>query len=260
MSNAKTNAKTNNEFHFEVPFDVIELPSKGLLYPGKQSTVKVEYLTAADENILTSPNLLKSGKVLDVLLERKVKDSPVPFSELLLGDRNAIMIWLRATGYGHMYPVRLTDPITAEEFDYEVDLNSLETHSLTVDPNENNEFTFDLPVSKKQIKFKLLTVGDERQIVDKTEKRKKATKSLISNTLTYRLERQITEIDGNRDPSYISRFIQVLPAMDSLKFREYADDIDPGIELEVDVEGPSGENFRSPVPLGLNFFWPNARV
>lgn len=260
MSNTKTKEKTNDEFHFEVPFDVIELPSKGLLYPGRQSTVKVEYLTASDENILTSPNLLKSGKVLDVLLERKVKDSPVPFSDLLLGDRNAIMVWLRATGYGHMYPVRLVDPATVEEFDYEVDLNTLETTSLVVEPNENNEFSFDLPVSKKTIKFRLLTVGDERQIVEKTEKRKRTTKSLISNTLTYRLERQITEVDGNRDPAFISRFIQVLPAMDSLKFREYADEIEPGIELEVDVEGPSGENFRSPVPLGLNFFWPNARV
>lgn len=249
----------NEEFNFETPFDVLTLPSKGLLYPGQQSTIKVQYLTATDENILTSPNLIKSGKVLDVLLERKIKDSPISLNDMLVGDRNSIMIWLRATGYGEMYPVRMTDPETMEEFETEVDLTSLKIKELTVQPDENNEFSFELPRSKKKIKFKLLTVGDESSITKKSEQRNKATKSLISNALTYRLEAQIKEVDGNRDPSIISRFIASMPAYDSLKFREYSDEIEPGIDLEVDVEGPSG-SFRSPFTIGFNFFWPNARV
>ena len=249
-----------NNTQFEIPFDVIELPSKGLLYPGADSTCKVQYLTAADENILTSPNLIKNGKVLDVLLERKVVNSPVPIKDMLVGDRNAIMIWLRATGYGEIYPVKLTDPNSAEEFEYDVDLSNMKTKELTVQPDENGYFDFELPKSKKKIKFKLLTVGDESSILKRSEARNKAIKSQISNTLTYRLEQQIVSVDGNADKSYIAQFIQYMPAYDSLKFREYSDSIEPGIDLTVDVEGPSGEVFPSVIPIGLDFFWPNARV
>ena len=257
MSNE--NNKTN-EFHFEVPFDVLPLPSKGLLYPGNKDSIKVEFMTASDENILTSPNLIKSGKVLDILIERKVKESPVPVDQMLVGDRNAIMIWLRATGYGEMYPVKLTDPMTAEDFETEIDLNELKTKEIGAQPDENNEFSFEMPKSKAKIKFRMLTVGDEREILQKSEKRAKLTKSPITNLLTSRLEKQIVEINGNRDPNYISKYIQVIPAYDSLKFREYIDEIEPGIDMTVDVEAPSGEPFRSTIPIGINFFWPNARV
>jgi hypothetical protein len=249
------------EVQFQAPFDVIPLPSKGLLYPGQQGSVKVEYMTAMDENILTSPNLIKSGKVLDILLERKVKESPVPFDQLLVGDRNAIMIWLRATGYGEMYPVKLTDPSSGVEFETEIDLSALKTKELPegVEPDEKGEFSFLLPKSKRKIKFKLLTVADEKNIVSRSEKYEKATKSQISNTLTYRLQAQIKEIDGNRDINFIQQFINVMPAYDSLKFREYSDSIEPGIDMSAEVEGPTG-TFQAPFTLGLNFFWPNVRV
>jgi hypothetical protein len=249
------------EIQFVAPFDVIPLPSKGLLYPGQQGSVKVEYMTAMDENILTSPNLIKSGKVLDILLERKVKESPVPFDQLLIGDRNAIMIWLRATGYGEMYPVKLTDPSSGVEFETEINLSELKTKELPegIEPDEKGEFSFLLPKSKKKIKFKLLSVSDEKTIASRSEKYEKATKSQISNTLTYRLQAQIKEIDGNRDVNYIQQFINVMPAFDSLKFREYSDSIEPGIDMSAEVEGPTG-TFQASISLGLNFFWPNVRV
>lgn len=249
------------DVQFAAPFDVIPLPSKGLLYPGHQGTVKVEYLTATDENILTSPNLIKSGKVLEILIEKKVKESPVPFDQLLVGDRNAIMIWLRATGYGEMYPVKLTDPNSGVEFETEINLSELKTKELPegVEPDERGEFTFVLPRTKKKIKFKLLTVGDERNILVRSEKYEKATKSQISNTLTYRLQAQIKEIDGNRDINFIQQFINVMPAYDSLKFREFSDSIEPGIDMSAEVEGPTG-SFQAPITIGLNFFWPNVRV
>lgn len=249
------------EIQFQAPFDVIPLPSRGLLYPGQQGNVKVEYLTATDENILTSPNLIKSGKVLDILLEKKIKESPVSFDELLVGDRNAIMIWLRATGYGEMYPVKLTDPESGVEFDYEINLSELKTKELPedVEPDEKGEFTFLLPKSKKKIKFKLMTVGDEKSVLTRSEKYEKATKSQISNTLTYRLQSQIKEIDGNRDINFIQQFVNLMPAFDSLKFREYSDKIEPGIEMSAEVEGPTG-SFQAPITLGLNFFWPNIKL
>ena len=249
------------EFQIQVPFDVIPLPSKGLLYPGQNGMVKVEYLTAVDENILTSQNLIKSGKVLEYLLERKIKESPVPMEDLLVGDRNAIMIWLRATGYGEMYPVKLTDPGSGVEFDYEINLSELKNKELPdgVEPDERGEFSFELPKSKMKIKFKLLTVGDEKSIMSRAEKYEKATKSQVSNMLTYRLQAQIKEIDGNRDINYIQQYVNVMPAFDSLKFREYSDSIEPGIDMSVEVEGPTG-TFQAPVTIGLNFFWPNVRV
>lgn len=249
------------EFQIQAPFDVIPLPSKGLLYPGQNGLVKVEYLTAMDENILTSQNLIKSGKVLDYLLERKIKESPVPIEDLLVGDRNAIMIWLRATGYGEMYPVKLTDPGSGVEFDYEINLSELQNKELPdgVEPDERGEFSFELPKSKKKIKFKILTVGDERSILNRAEKYEKATKSQISNVLTYRLQAQIKEIEGNRDVNYIQQFVNLMPAYDSLKFREYSDSIEPGINMSVEVEGPTGP-FQAPVTIGLNFFWPNVRL
>lgn len=252
---------TTQEVQFQVPFDVIPLPSKGLLYPGQNGSVKVEYMTAMDENILTSPNLIKSGKVLEILLEKKVKESPVPFDHLLVGDRNAIMIWLRATGYGEMYPVKLTDPTSGVEFETEIDLSTLKTKELPegVEPDEKGEFSFLLPKSKKKIKFKLLTVGDEKTVLSRSEKYEKATKSQISNSLTYRLQAQIKEIDGNRDINFIQQFINVMPAYDSLKFREYSDLIEPGIDMSAEVEGPTGP-FQASVTLGLNFFWPNVRI
>lgn len=256
-----SNKNQTQEVQFQIPFDVIPLPSKGLLYPGQEGSVKVEYMTAMDENILTSPNLIKSGKVLDILMERKIKQSPVPFDKLLIGDRNAIMIWLRATGYGEMYPVKMTDPTSGVEFETEIDLSTLKTKELPegVEPDEKGEFSFILPKSNKKIKFTLLTVGDEKTILSRAEKYEKATKSQISNALTYRLQAQIKEIDGNRDINFIQQFINVMPAYDSLKFREYSDSIEPGIDMSVEVEGPTG-TFQAPITLGLNFFWPNVRV
>jgi hypothetical protein len=214
-----------------------------------------------DENILTSQNLIKSGKVLEYLLERKIKESPVPMEDLLVGDRNAIMIWLRATGYGEMYPVKLTDPGSGVEFDYEINLSELKNKELPdgVEPDERGEFSFELPKSKMKIKFKLLTVGDEKSIMSRAEKYEKATKSQVSNMLTYRLQAQIKEIDGNRDINYIQQYVNVMPAFDSLKFREYSDSIEPGIDMSVEVEGPTG-TFQAPVTIGLNFFWPNVKL
>ena len=252
--------QANTEPTFEIPYDVIELPSKGKLYLGNKSTVKVEYLTATDENILTSPNLLQSGKVLDILLKSKVKDDDLKVNDLLVGDRNAIMIFLRATGYGEMYPVKFNDPATGEEFETEINLNELGTKELGADPDERGEFSFHLPRTKKDIKFKLLTAGDEDAILKAVEKRTKITKSQISQTLTYRLERQIMEIDGNRDKNYIAKFVSVMPAYDSLMFREYVEEIEPGIDLTIAVEAPSGEYLRTILPITIRFFWPNLSV
>tara|TARA_B100001094_G_C18078459_1_gene743883 strand:+ start:150 stop:908 length:759 start_codon:yes stop_codon:yes gene_type:complete len=251
---------SEKEVKFSVPFDVIELPSKGLLYDDCDETIKIEYMTAEDENILTSPNLLQSGKVLDVLMERKIKQKGVNAKNLLVGDRNAIMVFLRATAYGEMYPVKLTDPTTGEEFETEIDLNTLDVKSIGAEPDEKGYFSFDLKRSKKSIKFRLLTAKDEEDLVKGEEKRQKILKNNVSKLLTSRLVTQIMEVDGETNKSYIEQFVQYLPAGDSLELRKYMDDIEPGIDLRVDVESPSGAVFRSLIPITVRFFWPNVEL
>ena len=251
---------SENKNEFVVPFDVIELPSKGLLYQNCGETIKVEYMTAEDENILTSPNLVQSGKVLDVLMERKIKQEGLDPKDLLLGDRNAIMVFLRSTAYGEMYPVKLTDPQSGEDFETEIDLSTLGIKTISASPDENGQFDFELPKSKKKIKFRLLTARDEENLVKAEEKRKKLYKSKVSTLLTSRLALQIMEVDGNKDKSYIQQFVQYLPAFDSLELRKYIEEIEPGIDLRVDVEAPSGAVFRSLIPITVRFFWPNVEL
>jgi len=239
------------------PFDVIELPSKGYFYPNKKSHVRVGYLTAADENILTSPNLVQSGKVIDVLLRRKIKDKDIDVSKMLLGDKTAVMLFLRATGYGHEYPVMLIDPATGEEFEYVIDLNSLPNKELTEIPNERGEFSYTLPRTKKSIKIRLLNPDDEKDINEIESKRKQTYgDNYISNRLTMRLERAIVEIDGNRDKSFISEFIPTMPAFDSLSVRSFINKIEPGIDTTISVKAPSGEMLQTSIPFGPSFFWP----
>ena len=131
---------------YRIPYDVIELPSQGLLYKNKKSSLKVELLTSFDENILSSPNLLNSGKFLDVLLERKVKDLGFDVRELLNGDRMAITLFLRATGIGHEYTQYVFDK-DGTMVQGVIDLTKITTKKLTVRPDEHDEFDYTLPES-----------------------------------------------------------------------------------------------------------------
>ena len=130
---------------FNASFDLIPLPSQGKLYRNKRPNVKVAYMTTADENILTSPNLLKSGEFLEILINRKLLETDIRYKDLHVGDRNAIMLWLRATSYGEMYPVTLFDE-NDDPFETEIDLNTLKTKNLGAEPDAEGYFDFVLPL------------------------------------------------------------------------------------------------------------------
>ena len=245
----------SQQMRIEVPYDVIPLPSKGLLYPGRIPTIEVEYLTAMDENILTSPNLLQSGKFVDVLLKRKIRPGQVKPSELLVGDRNAILIWLRATGYGEKYPVTIQTP-EGEEFESEVDLTKLKQKEIEAEPDGNGLFDFTLPMSKKKIKFRLLTAKDEDELTKREEAQQKR-KSEIIDTLTHKIGTHIMSIDGRTDKEWIHNFVRVMPARDSLELRRYISKIEPGVDLSISVEGPGGDSIDSFLVIGPDFFWPD---
>lgn len=245
-------------FSQEQAHDVIALPSQGLFYKNKKSTVKVAYLTASDENILTSPNLLQSGKVIDVLLERKVMEPDLKPGQMISGDKNAILFFLRATGYGEMYPVELIDPKTDKKFETEIDLSQFKPKEITIQPDENGECAFKLPISKRNIKFRYLTADEDEALVKNDDaRRKKLGVNAESKLMTLRLEAQITEIDGNRDKLVISNFINnEMRIGDSGQLRKYINDNEPGLDLNIQVEAPSGEFFFGELPITSKFLWP----
>ena len=242
--------------NYNAPFDVIPLPSKGKLYKNRKPSVRLAYMTTSDENILTSPNLLKSGEFLEILLNRKILEPDLRYKDLLPGDRNAIMLWLRATAYGEMYPVTLLDELD-EPFETEINLNDLKTIDLNVEPDSDGLFSFTMPISKANIRFRLLTCGDiddiEKMVIDEEERN-----IPVNNTNTYRLEKMIVEVNGQTDKTMIRDFVNYMRIADSKAFNAYVETIDTGVDLDIEVGTPGGGSIKTFLPLNVRFFWPDS--
>tara|TARA_R110002012_G_scaffold62266_2_gene163745 strand:- start:26304 stop:27059 length:756 start_codon:yes stop_codon:yes gene_type:complete len=237
----------------QVPYDVVELPSRGLFYAHNKSSVKVTYLTAADENILTSPNIINSGRLIDTLIRTKIVDRDINIDTLLECDKEAILVFLRNTAYGPEYDINLIDPKTKKEFPTTVDLSSLDFKKIEVKPDENGEFSFKLPVSNKNVKFKLLTGKEVAELADLEN----AYKGLeYAPVKTKFLELSITEIDGIRDREKISTMIPSMPIKDSQELRKYITKAEPGLDLEIAVKTPSGSVVNTKLQFGTAFFRP----
>ena len=238
------------------PYDLIPLPSEGKLYKHKKSKIKVAFLNASDENILTAPHLVESGEFMDILFRRKVIEDGIDYKDLHVGDRNAIMVWLRATAYGPNYPIQVINPETGEFIESEVDLSTLKTKKLGAEPDRNGCFDYKFPVCGKTCKFRLLTVGDVEDIERQERYELETLKKPYADVLTYRLEKQITEVDGNSDINFIRDFISVLRVGDSRGLRKYTNEIESGLDMNIEVQVPGGEPFKTFLPIGFNFFWP----
>jgi len=238
-----------------VDSDIIKLPSEGYFYPVKE--VAVEYLTAKDEDVLTTPALLENGTVLDEILKRKIKTKGLDIENMLTGDKNAILIFLRASSYGAKYEVQVTNPNTGKPFKAEIDLTKIEYKKVTEHPDENGLFVVKLPMRKKIVKFRLLGDKEVRQIVDQAELRQQTYQTLFADTSTSRLKAAIVEIDGNKNPDYINRFVEAMPAGDALAVRKKMDDVTPGVDLTYEFISPEGNMFRAPIAMGIDFFFPS---
>lgn len=153
-----------NANDFTDSFDVIPLPSKGECYENNMSTIAVSYLTANDENMIVSPNLYRNGMILDYLLKAKIKNTDIDPDDLLEGDREAIILWLRATSYGTNYPITVTDNKTGLDFDTVVDLTQIKHKPFVLKGDGDGCFNFTLPVTKHEVKFRFLTHGDIKQL------------------------------------------------------------------------------------------------
>lgn len=239
-------------------FDVIPLPSEGKLYRMKKPNVRVSFMTTADENILTSPNLLQSGQFLEILINRKLLETDIRYNDLHIGDRNAIMIWLRATSYGEMYPVTLLDE-SGEPFETEINLNDLKLKPLKVEPDENGLFDFEFPLSKNKIKFRLLTCADAEIIEERLEEDKK-NEIPVNNYTSYFIERTIVSVNGNTDRNFIKDYSESIRIKDAKALLEYIENIESGIDLNISVVTPSGHIIETFLPLNVTFFWPNFKL
>jgi hypothetical protein len=244
--------------NFDSAFDIIPLPSEGKTYRLGKPNVKVSYLTAMDESILTSPNLLQSGKFLEILINRKLLEDGLRYNDLLLGDRHAIMVWLRATAYGEMYPVTLFDENDVP-FDTEIDLNQLRYKPLLAEPDNEGLFDFTFPVSKARVKFRLVTCGMEEAIEAKIN-RDKENEVPVNNLTLYTMEAMVVEVNGNRDANFIREFVRNLRIGDTKSFSDYIEKINCGLDTNITVGTPGGGSVTTFLPFSLNFFWPDLRI
>jgi len=238
------------------PFDVIPLPSEGKLYPNRKKNVKISFLTTADENILTSPNLLESGDFLEILINRKLLEPDLRYKDLIPGDRNAILIWLRATGYGELYPVVAYDK-NNEPFETEVNLSELKTVYLSVDPDSDGLFEYKLPISKNVVKVKMLTVGELEVLENRIESNKD---NPINEEQTLMLESQIVSINGNMDSSMIKESVRNMRVGDAQGLRDFMNSIECGVDMNLTLRTPGGESVNTFLPFTPRFFWPNSVV
>jgi hypothetical protein len=257
--------KVKTEFGIDIPIETVPLPSSGKVYNVNSSlheaeTVDIRSMTAREEDILTSRALLKKGTVITELIKSCLVDRSINPNELLSGDRNALMVAIRITGYGADYKAEIECGECGTKSPHEFNLAELPVKRLGIDPivPGSNLFEFTLPKSKKSVKFRFLTGRDEEEINTTSEKQKKLGLSTESN-VTNNLMHSIVSIDGIEDRSKISNFIKLMPARDSLALRNHIKENEPGVVMKQETSCPScGHSEEVTMPLGINFLWPAA--
>jgi hypothetical protein len=238
---------------FKFPTETIELPSKGLIYPEtsplSKGTVEMKYMTAKEEDILTNQSYIKSGVVLDKLLQSLIVDKSINTDDLIVGDKNALLIASRILGYGSKYSV----VIRGKEVD--IDLSTLDNKEIDFSSIERgkNEFSYTLESTGTVLTYKLLTGKDEK-IIEKEIAGIKKLNPDTSPELTTRLKQMISSVDGNTEKKDIRDFVDnYFLARDSRAFREHIKNTQPDVNLNVTLD--SGEEVA--IPIGLSFFWPD---
>jgi hypothetical protein len=236
-----------------ISYDVVELPSRGIHYTNKRKSVRVAYLTASDENILSSPSFLNTNTVIPELLKRKILDRDFPIDEIVEEDRQAILIFLRNTAFGSEYILTTFDPKTDKEFNTTINLETLKIKDFNLSENADGEYSYYLEKSKVDITFKFLTRKQE----DEIEKIKENWNGNgVAPIITKQLEMMIKSIGGTKDALKIRSFIEMMPIKDSQDFRKFIQDNKPGLDLTQTVTTPSGENIQVNIGFGVEFFRP----
>jgi len=250
---------------FSVPRDFVMLPSKGRIYPPDSplhnlEEIEVRHLTAADEDILTSRALLRSGKAIDTMLSNVLLNKSINVNDFISGDKNAILTFLRITGYGPDYDVEVDCPECNETIKHQFDLTKLTMRFLDVDPISagQNRFEFILP-SGIRIEFKLLNSAEDQKIADEQEKLKRTTNSPLEKNVTTKYKHQIISVDDKEDQTFINNFVDTMNLRDSRAFRTYLEEVEPDVDMKQDFKcRMCGHSEEVEIPVTVGFFWPES--
>jgi len=262
-----TTEKTASKEKSKFPTEIIDLPSKGLLYPKEnplsQGQIEMKYMTAKEEDILTSQSYIKQGTVLDKLFRALIVGNGdgqrINYSDLIMGDKNAVMVAARVLGYGKEYEASITTP-SGNKIVEQIDLTTFmdkEFDESLITPHLN-EFEFELPTSKRLLKFKILNTRDQQNIEAELKGLKKINKGGLDSTLTTRLMHSIISVDGDDSSGAVRNFVNLeFLARDSRAFREHLRTVQPDVDLKVKCwDDETDEPFEVDLPINVNFFWP----
>jgi hypothetical protein len=249
---------------FTVPTEMIDLPSKGLLYPKENAlsagVVEMKYMTAREEDILTNVNLLRQGLAIEKMLKSLIK-TEIKYEDLTLGDRNALLIAARILGYGKDYNLRYTNPNTGQEETIVIDLQKLVYKKVDLSLfSNNNEISYELPFTKNTVTFKILTIEDDKKIDEEAKGIKKALGQDAGISL--RLKHQLTSINGDRSTKTIRDFIDsgALLSRDSNPLRQFIALVTPDISMKTTVTLSDGTETEIDVPMSAEFFFPGSGI
>jgi hypothetical protein len=236
-----------------LPHDVVKLPSGGIFYKSKKKSVKVGYLTASDENLLMGGLDVNRENIVTSLLRAKIYESDLKPEELLQGDIQAILIFLRNTAFGPEYNLKVVDPETQKEFEVTVALEELFYKKTEVLPNEDGTFSTVLPKSNIPVKLRPLSFGELNDLDKQAEN---YPKGRVAPKQTWKLNKMIVEFNGSQDRQLISQSIETLPISDAKYIRRFVDENEPGLELTQKVIAPSGKEVNVNITFGVEFFRP----
>lgn len=239
--------------NFSLPHDVVMLPSQGRFYKSKKKSVKVGYLTAADENLLSNVGKLSGDQIILRLVRNKLYEPELNPYDMLEGDIEAILLFLRNTAFGPEYSFKLVDPDTGNKFEKSIVLEELNFNTPEVEPDETGCYRTKLPKSGAEVRLKPLSYGESTEL-DKMAEDYPA--NMVAPKVTWRLNKQIIEINGSSDKGEIAKFVEQMPIMDSKFITQFIRDNEPRINLSREVTAPSGKKVNVRVSFGAEFFRP----
>jgi hypothetical protein len=245
MENQSTEYGQQN---FTLPHDVVPLPSEGVFYKNKKKSIKVGYLTAADENILMGGG----NDMTTNLLRNKIYEPDIRIEDLIEGDVESILIFLRNTAFGPEMDLNLTDPKTKTSFKTTVLLDSLSVIKGQK-PLDDGTFVTTLPKSNTTVKLKPLNYGEITEI---SKLELTYPQGRIVPKITWRLQKEIIEVNGVTDKAEIAKFVETMPIADSKYIRQFMNENEPRLDMSRVVYAPSGEKMTVNVGFGVDFFRP----
>ena len=238
---------------FNLPHDVVTLPTGGIFYSTKQKSVRMGYLTANDENLIVNSFQKRSDNIVLNLIRSKMYEHDLKVNELLDADVEALLIFLRNSSFGPEYTITLKDPKTDKEFETTVLLDELNIKQPKERPNPDGTFEIKLPKTEAIVKVKPITYYDNIEIEQMSES---YPQGRVAPTVTWRLNKQIVELNGSTDKGQISTFVDTMPIVDSKFIRNFLRENVPSLDLNKSVIAPSGDKVSVSIAFGVEFFRP----